>query len=417
MNPTGNPSQGPDEFLEFIFGEATGYVYAPTKNPETNEWATHWFHWPEDKSKLVSHFRSSTTESEVYYGPSIYAERKAVKEYVLGSNVVWTEFDGNVPTDWKEIPTPSMRIQSSENGFEHVYWKLNKFEYDRDRIERINRSITFSLGADGSSWDCTQILRPVGTLNHKHGGKSVIPLAKSQTEYNVEAFGSIPDPPRIALDVNTDSLPAVMDVIAKYKWKESDFQFFKGGVKEFTRSTSLMRLAYICCELRMSNEEIYSILLNADDRWKKYNKRNDRRERLLDLINRGRIKHPIEDSQSTDEDFSVFQYGDFMASEINIEWIIPGILQRKGFVLLSGPQGIGKTQISLMFAQHMALGKDFIGWQFGAPTKVIFFSMEMGHADLKYFLGQQRFNFNDEERRSTTRKLHSHTHRTRCPTR
>lgn len=397
MAIAGNPSMDPEKFLDFMYGDVEGFIYAPTKDPQTDKWQTHWFRNPSDRKPAIEHFRTQSPLLEVYFGPALYSEQRATKEFVLGSNVVWTEFDGNIPKDWKEIPPPTMRIQSSENGFEHVYWRLNAFEHDIKVIERINRSITFSLGADGSSWDCTQILRPVGTLNHKHDGRPVISLTNNAIEYDVEIFGRVPEPPSVAFAIDTDSLPAVMDVIAKYKWSPTDFNFFKGAVKQPDRSSSLMRLAYICCELHMSNEEAYTILYNADERWKKYYKRHDRRERLLDLITRGRAKYPLESSENIGGKYVGYQWGDFLNSEVKIEWLIPGVLQRKGYFLLTGPQGIGKTQISMMFAQHMAIGKDFIGWQFGKPSKIIFFSMEMGFADLKWFAEQQKKLFTPEE--------------------
>jgi RecA-family ATPase len=46
----------------------------------------------------------------------------------------------------------------------------------------------------------------------------------------------------------------------------------------------------------------------------------------------------------------------------------------------------------------MALGKPFLGWELGDPQKIAFVSMEMGDADLKYFVDQMAAGLSDEER-------------------
>lgn len=381
-----------------MYQEEKGYVYAPLKDPATHDWNMFWYEWPAQCSDLITHVRTHTLEVEVYFSPALFREPTSpVKENVLGSHIVWTEFDGNVPKTFGDIPPPSLRIQSSENNHEHVYWRLDNFENNIKAIEQINRSICYALGADGSAWDATQILRPVGTINHKRKGKPVIQLVRTESVYGIEAFGQIPVPPVVVGDIDISELPDAINVVSKYPWREADFAFFRSNVAQGARSGSLMRLGYICCELRMEDKEAYAILLNADERWAKYKNRQDRKARLSEIINRARIKHPLSPQKESVEQFVVYNNEEFLASEIVIEWIIPGILQRAGHVLLSGPPGIGKTQVSLQFAIHMALGKDFIGWKAGDPQKIVFVSMEMGHADLKYFVEQMERDFTDEE--------------------
>jgi hypothetical protein len=83
--------------------------------------------------------------------------------------VLWVDFDGNAPDSWDtlEIPYPSLRVQSSMPGHEHVYWKLEEFLDDIPVLEDRNRSIAYMLKADTSGWDADQILRPIHTINRK----------------------------------------------------------------------------------------------------------------------------------------------------------------------------------------------------------------------------------------------------------
>ena len=54
-----------------------------------------------------------------------------------------------------------------------------------------------------------------------------------------------------------------------------------------------MALGFFGAEKGMSDNEIYSLLINADDRWGKFKNRSDRTKRLLDIINRARHKYPV----------------------------------------------------------------------------------------------------------------------------
>jgi RecA-family ATPase len=65
---------------------------------------------------------------------------------------------------------------------------------------------------------------------------------------------------------------------------------------------------------------------------------------------------------------------------------------------MAGPPGIGKTQVSLQFMIHLALGKDFLHYKIAEPKKICFLSLEMGHGELKIFLDQMNEVLNDAER-------------------
>jgi hypothetical protein len=65
------------------------------------------------------------------------------------------------------VPTPTLRIQSSIPGHEHVYWKLSEFLDNPSLLEERNRSLAYLMHADTSGWDADQILRPPFTHNHK----------------------------------------------------------------------------------------------------------------------------------------------------------------------------------------------------------------------------------------------------------
>lgn len=166
----------------------------------------------------------------------------------------------------------------------------------------------------------------------------------------------------------------------------------------------MMRLAFYCTEMKMSDAEAFAIIYNADERWGKFKGRADRKKRILDLINKARIKYPLVPI-TPEDDIIIYGFEDFLNVDIQVEWVVEGLLQRAGYMLVSGPPGTGKTQLSLQFAIHLALGKPFLGYAAQEPLKLLFISMEMGHADLKYFVENMAQELTPEERQLLTENL------------
>lgn len=396
------PSVELSQFFEYIWGEAQGYAYVPVKEPKSESWETHFFQWPLRKDEIVKHVLEYAPVAEVYYGPALYIQpTQPIPENILGSNVIWAEFDGNTPRGGilgDKIPHPTMRVRSSFEGHEHLYWHLDYFETDRNKIEDINRAIAYTLQADTSGWDSTQILRPPGTKNHKRD-RIVHTVSQSSSSYSEEFFSKLEVPKQLVKDeIVLEEVPDVISVIAKYKWDSEEFLFFrKADMAEGTRSSALMRLAYDCAEMRMSDEECYAVLRNADDRWKKFINRRDRDKRLLGYINRARLKYPL-DPEATIDGLQVFGWEELLDLEVHVDWLIPGILQRQGILVMTGKPGVGKTQMTVQMLVKMALGIPMLGWDITQPRKVIFFSMEMTLPEIKLFIEEVNTQLTPEQR-------------------
>lgn len=391
-----------DEFFSFMWGDKQGFVYAPLKSTDGEEWETHFFRWPDEQKQLTNHVLNSTIKWECYFGPALYKQPTSpIKENILGSQVFWTEFDGNEPTSGilgDKIPHPTLRVRSSNDGHEHFYWRLDYWENNVEKLEQVNKAIAYKLRADTSAWDATQILRPPGTHNHKRS-KVVRILSISQNVYSSEFFSGLEIPKQLVKEeINLDQIPQPLEVIAKYKWDKDDFIFFrKNEIPQGSRSSAMMRLAFTCAEMRMSDEEAFSLLLNADERWKKFQHRRDRDKRLLDLINKARHKYPLDPELAT-EDLQIFNWVSLKELEVHVDWLIPGILQRQGIMLVTGPPSVGKTQFTMQFLIHLALGKPMLGMGISRPRKVTFVSMEMGSVEIKVFLGIMDEVLNSKER-------------------
>lgn len=397
-----------EQFLDYLYEGQDGFVCSPTldrkdDNPQTN-FKHHWFEWPSQKPQLINHITEATSMLEVYLTPALWSAPKLNKDHFKVTNVVWTEFDGNTPTSLSQIPNPTLQVESSGPGFEHWYWKLDQPLNDVTQVEAINRSLTYQLGADASAWDATQILRPPSTTNHKRNSSTRV-VANNTEVISISLFGALPNVPEPETNFSLDTIPDVTEVLLKYALPEQAIKLFT--TRDFAvgqRSTAIMQLGYFLAEVGMTDAEMFSVLRNADDRWGKFKDRRDRNKRLVDLITKARLKHP-QVVEISEEVIPVFGFQSLLNTEEEISWVIPGMLQEKGYMLLTGPSGVGKTQFSLQMAMHMALGKSFLDFEFDRSFRLMFWSLEMGLADIKYFLSIMSQDFTDEERAQLEQNL------------
>lgn len=434
------PTKDLSEFFHAIWGETDGFVYLPTLDRETGEWHRVFFQWPVHENFIVKHVMAAAAKRlDSYYSPAIYKSAKsATKDNILGTNVLWAEFDGEAPETWGAplegsegdrasegpsraysgpLPEPTLRVQTSTDGHEHVYWRLDSLVTDVQWIDDKNRAITYSMRSDTSGWDATQILRPPYTRNTKTAeGMPVTVVDYNDKSYSTDTFGFLKPPVQIVSEVIADveigDLPPVELLIAKYKWDEDHYKLFAdSNVPQGNRSDALMRIGYFCAEVGMTDTEMYAILIHADNRWGKYKDRADRKRRLVDIINRARVKHPnpisdatfaglLSSDQATEVGTAPY-YGlmDFLESEVHVEWAIEGLLEKGGFGTVAAMPGVGKTQWSIQLAIMAALGRNFLGWQVCKPHKVALLSLEMSHVALKIFLQTIIRQYSEQDQR------------------
>jgi len=159
------------EFFDWLWEDRDAWVYFPLKHPD-NSFEKYFFHWPAQRRGAINFvLKNAATSSDVYYAPAMFTRSNPRKEYVLGSNVLWVDFDGNAPKVWPTdvAPEPTLVLQSSLDTNQHCYWRLDTFLSDVDLLEDRNRALALALHADTSGWDADQILRPPHTINQKRG--------------------------------------------------------------------------------------------------------------------------------------------------------------------------------------------------------------------------------------------------------
>lgn len=400
-----NPSGEIEGFLDSLFEGQKGYVYCPSKTPTTGYWQTYFFSWPQDRTSIITHLLDQTKTKDVYVAPSLFKAPSDKKAAWKGSNYVWAEFDGNAPSKLpKGIPSPSIKIQSSEKGHEHWYWRLDKFETDQAVVSGLSKQLAYTLDADRSGWDSSQVLRPPGTIHHDSKRRTRVLLAIS-TENSLADFKGLVTPPEsVVLNTNFENVPDSAEVVSKYKWPEEAYDLFKKSTQKIgSRSSAMTRLAFHCIEMGMTNEECYSILYNADERWKKFANREpvDRSKRLVGIITHCRGKKALESELLLSDREPFYILGDFLATEIKVKWLYKDFLAEQGLGILASAPGVGKSTLSLRLGFNVALGKDFLVWQSAVKEgkKVALFSLEMGHAECRKFIDDMLPSYSSDERK------------------
>lgn len=396
-----DPLEELGQFFDMMYGDRTGFAYSPTKVYQEDgrgAFSQHFFQWPTQREDLVAHCLDKMGTLEVYYSPALFSREGAEKEDFLGSNYVWCDFDGNAPVELQGIPEPTIKVQSSEPGNQHWYWKLDHFETDITVVENISQRITYQGKADLGGWNGNRVLRPPMTVHHETA-RMVSVLRWGSESHAVSTFGEIPELPvneYISTDDDFGRIPSAIEVIAKYPWSREDFLFFtlkelptrQTDVGELPgdRSKALTKLGHICIEMGMSNPEAFSILLHADNKWGKFKGQRRQKKQLISIINYCRTRHPIVPVEDeVDNPYRVFSWNEFKMHDVTIDWAVRDLVHKKGIVTLVGPPGVGKSQLTIRFMEAMAKGQDFLKWKIDKPSKMLFLSFEMPHEEIKYF--------------------------------
>lgn len=372
-----------------MYGGLEGYVYSPVKDisigvKEEGHWTQNFFKWPEQRDALINHILISAKSFDVYVSPALFVRPDSHKENIKYSQVLWVELDEKLPTEEEvSVPKPNYRIQTSSEQHQHWYWKLDTPIQSVTDIEVFTRSLTYCIpGADSSGWDANQVLRIPGTHNYKRG--TPVNFLESVSSSSPD-FSNLPKPPANIPDIDLSKVPDVTEVVLKYAWKREAYKHYLTLIPPMEqRSTFLVRLAYYCAEMRMSDSEIFSILYNADERWGKFKDRRDRIQRLTEIISRVRVKYP--NQSDSDNSIQIIGLHSLLKSKREIRWKIPGLLESKGSLLVTGPNGVGKTQFSLNMALGLCLGQSILNFSIAETSKIIFVSLEMGWEQLKSIL-------------------------------
>ncbi|MGP0048830.1 MAG: DNA-primase RepB domain-containing protein [Solirubrobacteraceae bacterium] len=128
--------------------------------------------------RVVVTIRSLALRTEVYVGVVPRGRCGGGRaDLVERASVVWADCDGSASVGALRgfRPMPGMVVGSGSARNCHVHWFLRELAA-LEVIERVNRRLARTLGADMRCSDAARILRPAGSVNRKHSPPTMVRL-------------------------------------------------------------------------------------------------------------------------------------------------------------------------------------------------------------------------------------------------
>jgi hypothetical protein len=255
------------KFFELLFEDKEGLLCIATTHPEAPKatFRQSFWEWPTDIINVENFILKKEKDHNVYFCVNLLNRRERKKDFCLPTNLLWADLDDVNPMSLL-IPPPIV-IQSSLGRYQSL-WRLTT-ELPPYQAEDYSRRIAYTMGADRSGWDLTQLLRVPFTVNFKY-----------EPHYDIQLITALEHkaPPLIfeeLLESNKQTLnklefptqlPAVDDVIRKYNVALKGTWFSAIYTRELERSEDwsreLWHLLQISFRAGMSPEEAF-VVANA----------------------------------------------------------------------------------------------------------------------------------------------------------
>ncbi len=257
------------EFFKRIFSEHKGYICIATDSAVGGDFKQRFFQWPHDEELMLTFIdKNSDTNRNVWFGVNILKSKKREKQYCIESNLLWADLDECDPD--KIEPHPQVVIQSSPGRFQAI-WRLDK-NIDPSIAEDYSKRLAYTVGADKSGWDLTQLLRVPYTHNAKYEDRPKIMLLRALPDLlPVEVFDILSSKfatrEQIEYDEQIPEAQVAEEIIRKHQNALLKNGFSQVWDYEPTESDDwsklLWRLHMICLESGLTLEETYSIAFHS----------------------------------------------------------------------------------------------------------------------------------------------------------
>ena len=170
----------------YIYGEEKGVlglfsgVRPEPGSKELEDECPAYFAWPGERERALRWVEREAFSKgrETYHCAHLLTRRRRLKDNAAPMRGLYVDGDGaKVP---EHLPRPSAVVESSP-GREQFYWSLTQ-PVSPEVGEQLNKRLAYSMGADKSGWDLTQLLRPPGTPNFKYESAPIVRLVELTDE-------------------------------------------------------------------------------------------------------------------------------------------------------------------------------------------------------------------------------------------
>lgn len=169
MTASGSPARQLDRYLQAIVGDRRGDELLEIRYARGDSGMRHRFISVRRLDAAARAIRALSPRSDVYCGVLLRSRRAGGRDAVTTSHLAFVEIDVVDALDRLQrfARPPTMIVSSGTAGHAHAYWTL-RTRVGAVELEQANRALASHLGGDLASVDAARILRPAGTLSHKH---------------------------------------------------------------------------------------------------------------------------------------------------------------------------------------------------------------------------------------------------------
>jgi hypothetical protein len=377
------------EFLEEVYGEDEGWIDLPAK--VQGRWIPFYTEWPSN-GIAARRIKASLRDAEdLYFSVVQFAEQGRRIEDAKACRWLFADLDHVDPsTCIRAGLTPTLCWQSSPGRFQAL-WRMTRHVKPQS-LERLNRMLTYAVGADKGGWDLTQVLRVPGTRNHKYPGAPRVKLLFADgPEYQPKALmrklrAMVPD-------------QQVESIAREYEgnrvWKLSKrakalLRTPPDQVVTGERSDRLWELECLLVEARVPEEAMFDLIWPCA--WNKHAEVHTGEQQLRREIKRA-IRHVlaqsprvegsvsesavddvvkeevraedelVDDGEFTvDRSFNPVSYAAFMSQPFpSPRWLVEDIWTAESHGIIGGEPKTSKSTLALALGLSVASGRPFLG--------------------------------------------------------
>lgn len=259
-------------FLEMIWNDQPGdYFFFSTKSP-SGKWNDHFV--TRKQVKDIARMIEEHEDKNLYFCPHGFRKPRRTKENAVPPKLLFSDMDEVDPRRTK--PRPTIAIQSSPNRYVGL-WRT-----DKPITEELNKRLAYSIGADKSGWDFSQVLRIPGTRNFKYQGEPRVKLLWSDgPKYKIaELEATVPEmKDEESGGINEDAAAVFKKWQRKMSFDTRALLLQKKAPAPGKRSEVLFKLGNELLELGMDEDEALVLLMNCV--WNKFANYRDGGEQAI----------------------------------------------------------------------------------------------------------------------------------------
>lgn len=367
------------DLCELTWGERDGYVCLAIRDQRLEKgdpgyWKDLTFKWPDEKRRIgIALDKAKTAEKDVYWAPAVFSAPMRSAEAVVRTDMLWADLDEADPHNFPKHLKPTAVWESSPGRYQAV-WKLDR-EIPVRMQQKLNRQLTYAIGADRGGWDLTQVLRIPGTANHKYPDQPKVRLEylNGRTYDPVEMQADLPETEDVAATDNdttgiTDLDP--LQILRRYRIRGRARSLLRSTqARKGDRSERLWELECLLAEAGMQAKEIAAVVRASV--WNKFKGRNNELKQLYAEAQKAvaHTGHPTPDDGGqlelevvdSDDDVGPMGWREFDLDHKPIRWRVADVWAEAEVGFISGPPKSYKSWITLDLAVSVATGSRFLG--------------------------------------------------------